>query len=264
MAYDAPGRRPFERASRSSHHHIINDGDVKELLEASWIPGAQTVPDEALRFGQPNLGAVGPIEHIVAIDGSYAETVVQPNYPSSLVTFMQFGALSFRRSDLQRLDRSPHPAPEDMQRLRNLERLKLALPVRGIRLSSCGSLSDSIRLAVYRFFCSAKIEGVPLASTLAWLIFELYRPATQRTAFWHLATDPTAPDGRGLDLTAAAMRSDFTFVSGFDASRPIYLTDVLRLHERIDEEAGAGGIIGYLLNAVEQLLLMHVIRLIYQ
>jgi hypothetical protein len=264
VAYDAPGRRPFERASRSSHHHIINDGDVSELLEASWIPTAQTIPDEALIFGQPDFGALGPIEHIVAIDGSYAETVVQPNYPSSSVVFMQFGALSFRRSDLERLDRSPHPAPEDMQRLRNLERLKLALPVRGMRLSACGSLSDSIRLAVHRFFCSAEIEGVPLASTLAWLIFELYRPATQRLASWHLATDPTAPDGRGVDLMAAAMRPDFTFVSEVDAARPIYLTDVLRLHERIDEETGAGGIIGYLLNAVEQLLLMHVIRLIHQ
>ena len=110
------------------------------------------------------------------------------------------------RSDLERLDRSPHPAPEDMQRLRNLERLKLALPIRGMRLSACGSLSDSIRLAVHRFFCTAKIEGIPLVSTLAWLIFELYRPAGQRVASWHLATDPTAPDGRGVDLMAAAMR----------------------------------------------------------
>jgi hypothetical protein len=95
------------------------------------------------------------------------------------------------------------------------------------------------------------------------LIFEIYRPAANRVGSWHLATDPTASDGRGAGLTSNGMRPNFTFASEVDATKSIYLT-VLRLHERIDEETGAGGIVSYLLNAVEQLLLMHVIRLIHQ
>ena len=140
MAYNSAGRRPFERASRSSHHHIINDGDVQALLEASWIPEAAEVSESEWELGSPKQGALAGVEHVIAVDGSFTETVVQPKYPSSAVGFMQFGALSFKRSDLEHVDRSPHPAPEDMERLRNLERLKLAYPIRGVRLKDCQSL----------------------------------------------------------------------------------------------------------------------------
>jgi hypothetical protein len=43
----------------------------------------------------------------------------------------------------------------------------------------------------------------------------------------------------------------------------IYLSDALRLYERIDEELGAGGVMSYLLTALEQLVLVHVIRTIW-
>jgi hypothetical protein len=45
--------------------------------------------------------------------------------------------------------------------------------------------------------------------------------------------------------------------------QPVYLSDALRLYERIDEEAGAGGILSYLLTALEQLILVHVIKSIW-
>jgi hypothetical protein len=264
MSYNANARRPFERASRSSHHHIINDGDVQKLLHSSWIPNAREFSYDDWVLVEPQLSAAAAIEHIIAVDGSFAEAVVQPNYPSSVVGFMQFGALSFRRSDLQRLDHSPHPAPEDMERLRNLERLKLTYPIKGVRLRACDSLTDSVRLTLFNFFRSAAIENRLLADTLAWMIFERYRRPDERPGRWHLATDPTDPDGGGIDLVESEMRSDFTFTSRSDPSRLVYLTDVLRLHEKIDEETGATGIVGHLLSAVDQLLLLHVMRLIHQ
>jgi hypothetical protein len=46
--------------------------------------------------------------------------------------------------------------------------------------------------------------------------------------------------------------------------KEIYFTDVLRLYERIDEEQGAGGILGYLLATLEQLVIVHVIRSILE
>lgn len=264
MSYNSHGGRPFEGASRSSHHHIINDTNVQALLTASWVPEAQKVSATDWFLVKPDLGAIGSIEHVITVDGSFAEAVVKPVYPSSMVGFMQFGALSFRRSDLERVSASPHPSPEDMQRLRSLERLKLAYPIRGVRLTGCESLTDSIRLVLQRFFCSATIEGIPLADTLSWLLFELYRPPDQRPASWHLATDPTSPTSEGVNLTHSAMRPDYSFVSRSDPERPVYLIDALRLHEKIDEETGAGGIAGHLMSAIEQLLLLHVIRLIHR
>lgn len=42
----------------------------------------------------------------------------------------------------------------------------------------------------------------------------------------------------------------------------LFLTDVFRLHEAIDEELGAGGILGYLINTLEQIIFVHLIRVI--
>src|SRR5262249_52657944 len=41
---------------------------------------------------------------------------------------------------------------------------------------------------------------------------------------------------------------------------PIFMVDALRLHERIDEEQGAGGILGYVMTSLEQLLLLHLVK----
>src|SRR5262245_54500065 len=103
MSYNAGGRRPFERASRSAHHHIINDAEVQALLQSSWVPDSASVSEAEWTLAEPQLETAERIEHIIAVDGSFAEAVVKPNYPSSLVGFMQFGALSFRRTDLQRV-----------------------------------------------------------------------------------------------------------------------------------------------------------------
>ncbi len=43
---------------------------------------------------------------------------------------------------------------------------------------------------------------------------------------------------------------------------PLYWTDVFRLHEGIDDEVGAGGIQAYIMTAIEQLILVHLIRLV--
>ena len=47
-----------------------------------------------------------------------------------------------------------------------------------------------------------------------------------------------------------------------DCNTVLYLTDVFRLHEAIDEELGGGGILGYLMTTVEQIILIHLIRTI--
>jgi hypothetical protein len=57
------------------------------------------------------------------------------------------------------------------------------------------------------------------------------------------------------------MSDDFTFNCPHCKDQ-IFLTDVFRLHEAIDDELGAGGVISYTMNLIEHLLVLHVIRLI--
>jgi hypothetical protein len=64
-----------------------------------------------------------------------------------------------------------------------------------------------------------------------------------------------------IPLQRAKMTKAYTFVCNY-CGREIFLTDVFRLHEAIDDELGAGGILGYVTTTIQQIVLVHLIRLI--
>jgi hypothetical protein len=45
---------------------------------------------------------------------------------------------------------------------------------------------------------------------------------------------------------------------------PIYLVDALRLHERVDEEQGAGGVLGYVMTTLEHIVLAHLVKTLWE
>ncbi len=261
MSYSSDGRRPIERASKSAHHHIINDRDVVRLVEQSWMPPPRENVSLPAGLEVPDLRPDDSINHFIAVDGSYQETVVRPQYPSSRLAFFQFGALVFSKQDLMRVGNTPHPSPEDMQKLRNLERLKFAMPMSNMRLGDASSLVESVRLSFYRFLCDCQVSGSPLIESLEWLVFQEFLRIPGEDRLWNLASNPCTVDGEHVTLKQNEMRPDYTFQCQ-KTNRTIYLSDVFRLHERVDEDLGAGGVLGVLTTAIEQLLVVHILRLV--
>jgi hypothetical protein len=259
MAYRSKtGRRPDEAASKSSHSHVVNDPEVKKFLDRCMLPKrAEEVTLENLIPHQPPDDA--PISHIFAVDGGYTEVVVQAEFPSATLAFFQFGALSFSVKDLENLDHQPFIDPEDISKLRNIQRLKLVIPVKNIAYAGEATLTHSVRRALYEFCCHQPEEQETFAETLKWLIFEEFA-LCQRA--WRLASCPYC-DGVNIDLERAHITPKYTF-SCPNCHQEIYISDVLRLHEAIDDELGAGGVLGYLTTTFEQLVLIHLIRLILQ
>lgn len=262
MGYSSKeGRRPFEFASKASHHHIINDDSVKSLLgRIQAKPRAEKTAFENLveEFDsiQPN-----PIQHIIAADGGYAEVVVEKAYPSRLMHFLQIGALYFRVQDLLKVEKSEFISPEDMMKLKNIERLKLALPTRNMKLKDQTTLCLSVLEIIAEFFRNNRLgEKTNLMDTLKWFLFRQYKGAsrTKEDKEWFLATNPYTGQSVTLRETDLAEPS-YTFVCP-STGNAIRLTDVFRLHELIDEETGGTGILGYLTNVIEHLVLIHLIR----
>ena len=260
MGYSSKGRRPFEAASKSSHHHIINDPEVQKLVARIEKPPTTSdisVEDLTFEYVPP---PENPIEEIIAVDGGYTEAVINKEYPSRLIHFLQFGALLFKQEDLAQLERSPFIAPEDMAKLKNIQRLKLALPTKNVRLRDEMTLKSSVLKTAYEFFRNNNLEEQQsLLDTLAWFIFRRYKQAerTQGEQQWELANNPLSA-GK-VTLKESAMDQDYCF-SCPDTGGKIYLTDIFRLHEVIDEETGATGILGYLVNVIEHLTIIHIIR----
>ena len=200
-----------------------------------------------------------PIKYILAVDGGYTTVEVKKNFPSAQFAFFQFGAVLFGVADLEELSKKPYIFPEDMQKLHNLQRFKLAIPIKNIVSRSESSLKRSIRKAIYDFFMKER-DQTSFMETLKWFIFEEYRD--NPLSSYSLASNPNLEVGTGnFILDRKSINPDYTFDS---PDGTVYLTDVFRLHEVVDEEHGAGGILGYLTRLIEQLILLHFMRFIFK
>ncbi|NJO64637.1 MAG: NurA domain-containing protein, partial [Richelia sp. RM2_1_2] len=133
------GRRPSEYASKSSHSHIINDNSLRDFLNQCNLPklASEVSLDDCDRLTHKPV-ANNPIRNVVAIDGGYTEVSVQTGFPSSTVCFFQIGALIFSIDDLEGLDKQPFIDPEDMAKLKQIQRLKFTLPVRNVQVKTEG------------------------------------------------------------------------------------------------------------------------------
>jgi len=259
MSYSSKdGKKPFEHASRTSHAHIINDEVVQKFLNRCILPKKVEDVDFSLCDSrQIDVNIKGDIRFVIAIDGGSTEAVVQREFPSSILQFFQFGALRFSIDDLEEIEQKPFIDPEDIAKLKNIQRLKLVLPIKNMSLEEGISLTDSVRKSMYEFFSNELGEDDTLMKTLCWLIFQEYQSGVED---WKLASCPECNE-RNISLMRSSMKSDFTF-NCEKCGEIIYLTDVFRLHEAIDDNIGAGGIVGYVLTTVEQIILVHLIRLI--
>jgi hypothetical protein len=260
MAYvSRKGHRPNEYASKSSHGQLVQDSSIKSFLENCIIPRKADevdIPnDHQFTFIPPILN---PIKFIIAIDGGFEEIGVRDEFPSSSVCFFQLGALIFSREDLENLEQQPFIKPEDMSKLKQIQRFKLVLPIRNVRLNSENDLRNSIRRAIYDFY-RQRIDGddETLIETLRWFVYQEY---SNPSSTWVLGSCPHC-----FEASIPLHRSQITKENTFKCLKcggEIYLTDVFRLHEAIDNELGAGGILGYVITSFEQILLIHVIRLL--
>ena len=258
-------RRPFEAASKASHHHIINDPEVQALMQRIYTPPrAEDIPlSEVTVDFEPSQA--DQIEAIIAVDGGYTEAILEKGFPSRTMHFLQFGALLFKQEDLAQLDAAAFIAPEDMAKLKNINRLKLALPTKNIRFKDEPTLKGSVLTAIYEFFVKNTLgEDKSLIDSLAWFIFRRYKQGRKSSEdkHWNLATNALSLHGNSVVLAEQDMDRNYTFPCPETGGR-IYLTDIFRLHEVIDEDFGATGILGYLVNVIEHLIIIHIIRHLY-
>lgn len=254
------GRRPSEYASKSSHSFIINDPDVTGFLSTCDYPKeSEEVDFDKVPIYKVKELTNNPIKNVVAIDGGRTEVPVKREFPSSLLTFFQFGALYFSMADLDNLYVKEFIEPSEISKLKEIQRLKFILPTKNIRISGVDTLKNSVRKSIYDFFMQSPQGDNKFIQSYKWLIFEDFHTPIKQ---WNLASCPTCGE-RDVKLRSEDMSKEYTFKCA-KCKEIIYLTDTFRLHEIIDNEIGAGGIIGYLGNVLEQMVLIHLIWVVLQ
>ncbi|MEA2445778.1 MAG: hypothetical protein QOJ12_3070 [Thermoleophilales bacterium] len=259
MAYASiRGRKPAERASKISHAELINNPAVRALLADCTVPRAAEHSAVA-KIAEDVLPPVDQrIQAVVAVDGGYREASVRAEFPSAAITFFTFGPLLFRLADLRELDAQPFLAPEDMARLKNIQRYTLALPTRNISRGG-KSLQVSVRETLQEFFERSEHDDPPLTEALRWILFRGWTNAGGQV--WEIPGCPNYGCSAGIIKLVPSTPDRWTCPS---CGGPLFLIDALRLHERIDEEQGAGGIAGYVMTTLEQIVLAHVVKALFE
>lgn len=246
-------------SSRANHSQIINDDYIQSFLRGCRFPCMPNADDVETKVVESIESCDLGEKHILTVDGSYTVVSAQKDYPSSQIAFFQFGAILFTTEDLKGLSRLPFISPEDMNKLHNLQRIKLALPVKNIVSGNQASLNESIRKAIYDFFVRETSSNISLMETLSWLVFEEY--AGHATDKYVLSSNPNIGSSSGsIVLKKSEMKSNNTFET---SEGLIYLTDIFRLHEAIDEDFGAAGILGYVSRLIEQIILLRYLKIVY-
>ena len=197
--------------------------------------------------------ATSEVTAIVAIDGGYTETYVREEYPSASIAFFTFGPLLFELSDLRSLDRKRFIAPEDLARLKNIERYTLVLPIKGISMGDQPTLSATIRRTIYEFFIKKREnDNARLITSLRWFLFRRWKRSPDSNLEEIIKRCPSECGYGPITFRY----SDSNEIPCPGCNQPVYLTDTFRLHERIDENLGAGGITAYVMTMLEQLVLV--------
>jgi len=261
MGTTSRSHKPNEWAAKVNHSHLIKDSFIEQFL------GNCEFPSDAPEIKESDIALIhtldknidNPIKYILAVDGGYTAVEAKKGFPSSQIAFFQFGALLFSIEDLESLSEKPFIFPEDMKKLNDLKRFKLVLPLQTISYKNQSSLTNSVRKAIYDFFI-APIEDSSLMETLSWFLFKEYEEEPLDT--YNLSHHPSLGLGsEKVELNRSLMKEDYTFDN---SNGQIFLTDVFRLDEVVDEDLGAAGMLGYVTRLIEQLIIVHFIRCLYK
>lgn len=251
----------FERGSRISHSYIINDEEVKQYLNNCEIPvEAEDVElNDALKYDivYPEENT---IEFIVAVDGESTTIPVKKTFPSSLITFFQFGSLLIKSADLDEMEKKPFVSPTDINKLKKIEREKFVLPTKNVALKKNINFRTTVREAIHEFFKKEHSGKTSILATLYWFIFEQYNPTSTKSNYKlsqcpHCGTNNIVLEKDKIDF------KNYSWTCTYDkCSKEIFITDVFRLFEKVDNDAGASGIITYLESVTESFFTIHTIK----
>ncbi|WP_066439314.1 hypothetical protein [Chryseobacterium sp. CCH4-E10] len=251
----------FERGSRISHSYIINDEEVKRYLNNCEIPveSENVELNDALKYDivYPEENT---IEFIVAVDGESTTIPVKKTFPSSLITFFQFGSLLIKGVDLDEMEKKPFVSPSDINKLKKIEREKFVLPTKNVALKKNIDFRTTVREAIHEFFKKNHSGKTSILATLYWFIFEQYNPTSTKNNYKlsqcpHCGTNNIFLEKDKIDL------KNYSWTCTHDkCNKEIFITDVFRLFEKVDNDAGATGIITYLESVTESFFTIHTIK----
>ncbi len=252
-------RKPFERASSINHSQIMQNEFVINFLENCDLPKYDLENINYPKGNPINKNEAKKIRNIITIDGGYSETFINKGFPSTSLAFFNFGALLINAEDLESLDKANIINPEDLKRLKEINKISLAIPAKNVLIKGSSDFSEGVRKIIYEFFTSSHSSAVSnetLMDVLEWLMLEKWEGTK------NIIPIDFCPN-KDCNSKKTIFNEGEDKVICSECGKEIYLTDYFRFHELINEPNGASGIFGYLSSLIEQVLMVQIIKYIY-
>lgn len=241
-----------EKASKLGHTPIIMNPDIRKSLQ-NYTIGFKNENFKEILFD--NMVDINIEEHklfhIFSVDGSYADIPVDESYPSARAGYIQWSINLIRLYEDSKVEKNGIINPTEYNKLMEAYTQSLDLPIYNTLLQPYNTLRDSIRFKINEYLERIKTydkEGISILDTL----YEIISEEDFKNNFKCINTMCRShKENIGLN------KVDFNNIHRESTCKycgeKLYLIDYLRLHEIVEEEFGASGILSRLCRVLEQL-----------
>lgn len=241
-----------EKANKLSHTSIIFNPDIKKSIETYKISFNDNNNILDILNNMIDIKSEqNKLDHIFSVDGSYTDVPVDNRYPSARIGFIQFSMNLIRLYEDSNIEVNGIINPIEYNKLMEAHTQSFDLPIYNTIVGNFNTLKDSIRFKISEYLEKLKTydeNGVSVLDTL----YEIISEEDFRNNF--RCINPDCPSHKeNIVFNKNDFKNKYKESICEYCGKKMYLIDYLRLHEIVDEEFGAKGVLSRLCRVLEQL-----------
>ncbi len=243
-----------EFASYRPIQRIVNNVRVQKLLEGYRI--RQRSDDESLQE-QLVQAQIAPSnwlpQWVLAVDGSNMPVEVENGFPGAEAGYITVAAVLLDMARMKEMDQSRPANPHEFQKLQNAESIDWLLPGCNVIADDETDAKPSFRRSLFDLFDAIKMseEGESLLATYEALL--VLKPKNEKINVQRCPYDDCP-----ANLPYVPQCGQFTCAC--EMKRPLYSTDALRLHERMNPYGSNEQIYTEIMTVLERVWVVHILR----
>ncbi|MCY3551809.1 MAG: DNA double-strand break repair nuclease NurA [Candidatus Poribacteria bacterium] len=243
-----------EFAKYRSIRRLVENERVKNLVERARIQdhsSDETTPP-MIRTSEIPTSEWHP-KCVIAIDGSHQETFVENGYPGAEVGYVTTAAVVMDIAKIKELDSHRPVNPKLFRETEKVGSIDSAFPGCNIVIDSDKSAKHSLSKMLFETFDEIKLfEGESLLGTYEALLE--HKPEGK---------EPDCPYFEEGDCQAddkKYLRKKGTYLCPCPNKNMLYSTDALRVHERMVPDSANGEMFGEIMQVLERIVVIHILR----
>jgi hypothetical protein len=191
-------------------------------------------------------------DYVISVDGSLAPVAVDNGFPGAEVAYLTVATVLLDLKKMREMDAKRPVDPKLFRSTRTSDPVDAVLPGCNVTFQGETSPAASLRRGVIELFADQRAfeTGETLLDTYH-ILLGYKPPASQNCPY---------KDGCGIDPEGAYQRGVGKYECQCPQKLPLYSTDALRFHERFNPAGSNGEIFAEIMQVLERLWLVHVLR----